>query len=409
MRFILILLLSHLILLVYLGWHCRWAFSSVFPAWLNAWYVYWPLCTLLVLAFPLTHFYINRELVNNALPAAVLLATALLFAFLVIAFTTTLFADVVALIVRLLPVPESVTRFFHNRPLVGSVVLVLILAQVAYGYYQAHTPRETHFSISVNKENNNHPQRLRVVHLTDAHIISYTSRRLYQELVPRINALEPDIIVYTGDIVDRSIKPFIDKNIPAILAELRPRFGSYAVLGNHEYYGESPTLAAETYRQAGLHVMRDEVLYLEGAGITLIGRDDRTRGSARMEFVQDNDPLIRTPRASLETLMQEADPATPIFVLDHQPFALDEVARAGADIMFSGHTHNGQFFPFNLIVAAIYENPWGLLKKGDFHSIVSCGLGTWGPPVRTMSYSEFVVVDIEFISNEPITSGILPP
>ncbi len=398
MRFIFILLLVQIVLIVYLGYRCKWAFSSLFPKWLNNWYVYWPLFSLIVFAFHITHFFINRQLAQNDLPALLLFFTALLFAFLIVSLTTTFFFELVAFITRLLPAPKIITRFFHNRPLVGCVVLGLILCQVSYGYYQAHTPRETHFSLTVQK-NVPHHKQLRVIHLTDAHIASYTARGIYEKLVKRLNALKPDLIIFTGDIVDRSVKPFIEKNIGSLLAKLHSRYGVYAVLGNHEYYGESPALAAETYRQAGLHVMRDEVLYLKDAGITLIGRDDRTRGSARMASVHSDDPLIRVPRAPIETLVKQADLSTPVFVLDHQPFSLDQVANTGVDIMFSGHTHNGQFFPFNLVIAAIYENPWGLLKKGNFHSIVSCGLGTWGPPIRLMSHSEFVVVDVNFIQN----------
>ncbi|MDR1529488.1 MAG: metallophosphoesterase [Burkholderiales bacterium] len=397
MSFISFLLTLHLVITAYLGWRFQWAFGAFFPAPLDRWYVYWPMILLIVAIYPLTHFYFNRHFAHIELPSWFLLTTALLFGFLAIAFTTTLMFDIVALIVRFIKAAQPVTQYIHHhRPIVGLFVLTLIVAQVVYGFYLAHTPRETYFSIHIDKPIHRENNRLRIVHLSDSHILSYTSTESYEKLVNRINALDPDLIVFTGDIVDRSIKPFIDQNFSAIFSRLRSRYGVYAVLGNHEYYGESPTLAAETFRRAGLRTMRDEVLYLEDVGVTLIGRDDRTRGSKRMALVSDQDPLTRTPRASVAELVTLADPATPLIMLDHQPFELDLAATAKIDLQFSGHTHNGQLFPFNLIVAQIFENPWGLLKKGSYHSIVSCGVGTWGPPLRLLSYSEIVVTDITF-------------
>jgi len=94
--------------------------------------------------------------------------------------------------------------------------------------------------------------------------------------------------------------------------------------------------------------------------------------------------------------MEEIDHRLPIILLDHQPSNLAEPQTNGVDLQFSGHTHYGQFFPNNLVTGKIFEVDWGYLKKGTLQVIVSCGFGTWGPPIRIGSYSEIVDILIKF-------------
>jgi predicted MPP superfamily phosphohydrolase len=86
----------------------------------------------------------------------------------------------------------------------------------------------------------------------------------------------------------------------------------------------------------------------------------------------------------------------PVILLDHQPYHLKEAEQAGVDLQLSGHTHHGQLFPLHYITRKIYEKDWGFLQKGKTVFYISCGTGTWGPPVRTAGYSEVVIVDLEF-------------
>ncbi len=91
-----------------------------------------------------------------------------------------------------------------------------------------------------------------------------------------------------------------------------------------------------------------------------------------------------------------ADPKLPVILLDHQPVRLQEAEEAGIDLQLSGHTHAGQLFPLNLINKKIWEKHWGYLKKGTTQYYVSCGVGTWGPPVRTGSIPEIVRIKVSF-------------
>jgi predicted MPP superfamily phosphohydrolase len=101
-------------------------------------------------------------------------------------------------------------------------------------------------------------------------------------------------------------------------------------------------------------------------------------------------------RLEISSLIKEIDNNLPIILLDHQPINLEEGQRNGIDLQLSGHTHNGQFFPNNLIAKHIFENSWGYLRKGEYQIVVSSGFGTWGPPIRIGSNSEITDLTISF-------------
>jgi predicted MPP superfamily phosphohydrolase len=94
--------------------------------------------------------------------------------------------------------------------------------------------------------------------------------------------------------------------------------------------------------------------------------------------------------------MAGVDGSSPLILMDHQPFRLGEAERNGVDLQLSGHTHNGQLWPFNYITGAVYELSWGFARKGSTNIYVSCGVGTWGPPVRTVGRPEIVHINLTF-------------
>jgi predicted MPP superfamily phosphohydrolase len=158
----------------------------------------------------------------------------------------------------------------------------------------------------------------------------------------------------------------------------------YAVLGNHEYISRNSELAVESLKQANVNVLVDEHVKLNNQ-FYIVGRDDRMAGS-----------ISGKPRMKLSKLMDGIDKNLPIILLDHQPNNLEEGQRNGIDLQLSGHTHNGQFFPNNLISKHVFEHSWGYLRKGDYQVIVSSGFGTWGPPIRIGSNPEIADLTIYF-------------
>jgi hypothetical protein len=164
------------------------------------------------------------------------------------------------------------------------------------------------------------------------------------------------------------------------LKQIKATLGVYAINGNHEYYSERPNSTSEFLQnKCGITVLRDSVALINNS-LYVVGRDDRTNSK----------------RNSLAEVMAGLDHTKPIILLDHQPFHLEEAEQNGVDIQISGHTHDGQIFPGNLIVKKMYEIGSGYKKKGNTHYYVSSGLGLWGPQYRIGTQSEIGVITLKF-------------
>lgn len=267
--------------------------------------------------------------------------------------------------------------------------IISVIAMFSFGHNMAINPQIVHYNVEINKPA--HVEHLRIVQLSDIHINEHTSSKMIQEMVEKANALEPDFIVITGDTLDKSLKPFLEYGFDKQFQQLKPKYGNYIIFGNHEYLGIDDTNNREddiinAFKQANLKVLKDDIVYVDEVGITLIGRDDFS--SSRYDI----------KRASLSDLILFTDTEKPVILLDHQPRNIDEAAEQNVDLMLSGHTHGGQIFPVNILVAMMYKNAKGIYQDTNHHftSIVSSGYGFGGPPIRLMTCSEIVVIDVSF-------------
>jgi len=159
------------------------------------------------------------------------------------------------------------------------------------------------------------------------------------------------------------------------------RLGHFAITGNHEYMGDL-SKSVPYIESKGIRVLRDEIISLDN-GMQLIGRLDRSAGYS-----------FSGGRASLDSLLSKADTSRPVIILDHQPFELSSLDGKGIDLQLSGHTHNGQMWPLNLITGVMYELSHGYKKFGNTHVVVSSGFGIWGPRVRIGTRPEIVVINL---------------
>lgn len=215
------------------------------------------------------------------------------------------------------------------------------------------------------------PEALRgfkIAQLTDIHVGPTIGKAFIEQLVETTNALEPDVIAITGDLVDGSVAELGDFVRP--LAGLRARHGVYFVTGNHEYYSGADEWTA-FLETLGIRVLENERVTLahEGAAIEIAGVNDWTAG----QF--DDPPDIA------KALEGKADDA-PVILLAHQPKQIEDASRLGVDLQLSGHTHGGQIFPFNYLVFLQQPYVEGLHTHGDSKLYVSPGTGYWGPPMR---------------------------
>jgi len=275
----------------------------------------------------------------------------------------------------------------HFNLLVLSI-LALVLALLIYGTWNSLRPVVSNYEITLPKKSST-LDSLKIVAVSDIHLGWIVGLDRLEQMVALINSQDPDLVVFPGDIIDEGVDLTTEQAMPAVLQKLRPRLGSYACMGNHEYISGNAETTIDFLNRAGINVLRDQVFEITD-GFYIIGRDDASRHS-----------FNGRQRLDLGELMKDADiKRLPVILLDHEPFHLELSEGAGTDLQFSGHTHLGQLYPNNYITAAIYEKDWGHLIKGSLQVIVSSGYGTWGPPVRIGNRPEIVNVVVHFTGDE---------
>lgn len=222
----------------------------------------------------------------------------------------------------------------------------------------------------------------RIVQISDIHIGLMLDGRFARGIVDRVNALEPDLIALTGDLVDGPVKHLKDDVAP--FADLRARHGVYFVTGNHDYYsGADPWLAHVEH--LGMRPLRNERVTIEQDGhrFELAGVDDH-RGNL---FGSDHGEDV--PRA-----MEGRDRDDAVVLLAHDPSTFPAAVEADVDLQLSGHTHGGQIWPFNLLVHAAVGFVAGHYRRGRSQLVVSRGTGYWGPPMRLRAPAEILDITL---------------
>ena len=231
--------------------------------------------------------------------------------------------------------------------------------------------------------------------ITDMHLGRLITAGRLARAMKLLAPEKPDAIFYVGDIIDDHIKLDVEATAAA-LALTQPPLGHWAVPGNHEYISGSIDKSMDFLRRVGMQVLRDQWAVVEDSFV-LAGRDDLSKPG-----------FTGTQRASLTDILADLPQQyrqLPLVVLDHQPTALAEARQAGAALVLSGHTHHGQLWPFNFVVERRYINPLGLLTMGNFHSIVSAGTGTWGPPLRNTGRAQVLLVTVHFAPEDTTPEG----
>ena len=226
--------------------------------------------------------------------------------------------------------------------------------------------------------------------LGDMHLGRIITAERFSRAIDLLVPYKPDAVFFLGDTLDDHF--LLDRAaMGAAVDRLEAPLGVWGIVGNHEYIsgpiGESITILEDL----GINVLCDEWTNLGGV-LLVAGRDDYSRSG-----------FLASERKSLPEILRgvpEATHSIPLLVLDHQPRNLEEAEAAGAVLQLSGHTHNGQLWPFNHVVSALYENARGLSTRGNTHYIVTVGAGTWGPPLRTNARPEVLVLRVSFAPAE---------
>ncbi len=312
-------------------------------------------------------------------------------------------ADVIhVLLKRSKKINQEKLRSFKVFVASGIICAVGIAVLSIWGMVNAGNIRTTKYEAVIDKKAGNLKQ-MKVVMAADLHMGYNIGCEHIQKMVEKINAQDPDLVVFAGDIFDNEYEALEDpKKLIEILQGIKSKYGVYACYGNHDIkekilagftFGgsqkkESDIRMDEFLKEAGITLLRDEAVLI-GDSVYLYGRPDRQRPGRDIK-------TRKTP----EEITAGMDLSKPVFVIDHQPKELQELADAGVDLDLCGHTHDGQVWPGNLTIRLMWENACGYLKKGDMHNIVTSGVGIFGPNMRVGTIAEICSVTVKFKGDE---------
>ncbi len=286
------------------------------------------------------------------------------------AFFYLLLGAVVAGIVSLLSIAFGQTPLPHTIALLimGISVLVIVVA-----YRNAMVPQVKTIRVTIAGLPEIWRKRS-VVFISDIHLGAILRSGFLQRVVSRIDSLNPDLVLIGGDLFDGG-----GSNMNKLLEpldQLQPELGIYMITGNHETYIHQQA-ALEAINSTRIRLLQNE--YVEIDGLQLAGVEYPAMG-------EKSDP---------EEMLQRLDRNKPTILMFHEPRRVELFKKYGVNLHLAGHTHRGQIWPFNHITRLVYKGlDYGLHTDGEFNLYCSCGVGTWGPPFRTMSRSEIVLLEL---------------
>lgn len=351
------------------------------------------LCGMMAAILPVSYF-----LPQGGLHRALLTAGNAAEGFIILLLFAYLLLELACLLLCLLPAGRRLVHSHGPRKLaLGVLVWAVCACTWAYGTVHASRLTVRHYDVQVNKACEGRDS-LRVVLVADLHLGNSVGAARVQDMVRIINEQDADLVLVAGDIFDNAVDEMDDPQaVREALRSMESRLGAYACWGNHDVRGrlfsgfsveEGEAARGQEMDDfvagAGIVMLADEAILLDDA-FWLVGRKD-----------YENDGTGERNREPLEVLLERADMDKPILVVDHEPRLLQQNADAGVDVLFSGHTHDGQTFPLSLGINLKWENPSGMLTKGSMTSIVTSGVGVYGPNMRVGTDADVTVVDITF-------------
>jgi hypothetical protein len=276
---------------------------------------------------------------------------------------------------------------------VSMSLVVGAVALTALGTWSARRPRIVRVRVPITGL----PADLagfRIVQISDLHVGATIKRPFVDAVVAAVNALEPDLIAFTGDVADGQVAALAGETAP--LARLEAREGKFFVSGNHEYYWDATGWLRELERLGFTVLTNAHRVITRGTGRLLVaGVTDKSTG----HFLRGH---ASNPAAAIA-----GAPATDAKVLlAHQPRSVFAAREMGFDLQLSGHTHGGQYFPFSVLVRLFQPFAHGLHRVGPTWLYVSRGTGYWGPPLRLGAPAEITLIEL-VAAEVPTAAGLM--
>ncbi|WP_339804581.1 metallophosphoesterase [Paenibacillus sp. FSL R5-0744] len=297
-------------------------------------------------------------------------------------FLLLLLSDVILLIskwIKIIPSPAPKRVIFHTR----SVVLILVIGLVSYGIYNANQIKEVTYPIQIHKSMS--LDHLNIVLISDLHLGYVNDVKFIEDVVDRINNMQPDIVLMSGDIFNGNYYALSNPSQGIeLLNTIQSTYGVYACLGNHDA-GRSYDEIVNFIDKSNIKLLNDEHVVIDNQFVVVGRRDSSPIGDQGHA------------RAVTSEVMGNIDTTMPVIVMDHQPTNMIQYGD-DVDLILSGHTHQGQVFPANLITNAMFTVDYGHYQKNldSPQVIVTSGVGTWGPPLRIGTNSEIAQIKVDF-------------
>ncbi|MCS7277250.1 MAG: metallophosphoesterase [Aquificaceae bacterium] len=260
------------------------------------------------------------------------------------------------------------------------LVLILSLTFSAYSYYETLNLKVERHTIHTEKLPKD-VKSVKILHISDLHLGPVMGMDKIMPVLEIYQREKPHIVVSTGDLVDGNMKNKI--HLARALAQMDPPFGKYAVLGNHEYY-RGVEQAVEFTKSAGFRLLRGDSFHIEELNITMVGIDD------------DDCKIFRKCVGTLSDLelLQKHRKDSFLVYLKHKP-RLEKGAHRLFDLMLSGHTHGGIYYPVGrFILTKMFISDRGFHRIDDSFLYISKGVGTGGPPMRLFSHPDVAIIEL---------------
>lgn len=262
------------------------------------------------------------------------------------------------------------------------MITVLSLALVVYG--TVHAGNIKMVSYEVDSYSESFPEKMKIVLLSDLHLGAVGSESRLPEIIKKVQAEEPDLVLLPGDIFDDDFMLLRDpEKAKKLFQEVESTYGIYASLGNHDG-GKTYPKMLQFLEESGITVLQEEHQVVADSFVILGRLDPSPIGG-----------FGGKERKETKELLSSLPEDLPVIVLDHTPSHVEQYGKE-VDLVVSGHTHKGQIFPFHLGTNLLFEVDYGLYQRNEEAPvyIVTSGAGTWGPPMRVGTNSEIVSITL---------------
>lgn len=247
---------------------------------------------------------------------------------------------------------------------------VFILLTIIAGSWNAFHPVYRKVEVLTKKHL---PHGITIAFASDIHLGTILGQSYSEKLAKNLNAIGADLVLLGGDIIDGNLEFVLKDESYKNLKNINAPLGTYAVYGNHDYYGENTQKEQAILASCGITFLKDESILL-AENICVTGLDD---------FLYNPRNKIPAPQSEFFNIL-----------VDHEPWRIKEAAKIGYDLYLAGHTHAGQFYPNSIVTNKIYDLDYGSKYFEQMLAIVSNGYGFWGIPVRVGPAPEIVIISI---------------